>query len=550
MIATHDDAVDPERLMERMRDSACTVMQATPALWRALVAAGWSGSANLKILCGGEALPPDLAQALLPRCAELWNMYGPTETTIWSTIERIATVASGVGIGQPIANTQVYVLDAHRQLVPPGLVGELYIGGDGVARGYRRRPELTSERFVPSPFVPDARLYRTGDLARWLPDRRLVCLGRTDQQVKVRGFRIEPAEIEAAIARHPAVREVAVTARVYAPEDTRLVAYVVAPEAPADLEGAVRTLLRATLPEYMVPAAFVTLDTMPRTANGKLDRKALPAPDTAAYAARGYEPPAGEIEAAGKGQLAQRVVGRGVVRLHAQGLAEAGRGLVRPALREENKAQPHQAVQVVGLEPQRLAELDDRRPQLAAARQGLTEVVAGVQVLRVGLDGATALLDRLVEVAGREQRGPELGARTDVLGTDPQGLPERGGRFVRAPSEKERLAEVVARVEVVGPHAQRLPILAHRGQEVAVRLERGAEAVAGGGMRRVRGNREPEMADRLLEPTLGLQGRAQVVEGGEITRVLPQPRAHERFLEEDPRIGPRSTDGIGPRQDL
>src|SRR5213078_2357105 len=297
VIAGREDVLDPRRLMERMRDSACTVMQATPALWRALVAAGWSGSANLKILCGGEALPPDLAQALLPRCAELWNMYGPTETTVWSTIHRVATVASGVGIGQPIANTQVYVLDAHRQLVPPGLVGELYIGGDGVARGYRRRPELTSERFVPSPFVPDARLYRTGDLARWLPDRRLVCLGRTDQQVKVRGFRIEPAEIEAAIARHPAVREVAVTARVYAPEDTRLVAYVVAPEAPADLEGAVRTLLRATLPEYMVPAAFVTIDTMPRTANGKLDRKALPAPDTAAYAARGYEPPAGEIEA-------------------------------------------------------------------------------------------------------------------------------------------------------------------------------------------------------------------------------------------------------------
>ena len=297
VIASREEAVDPQRLLARMDESGCTVMQATPATWRGLVAAGWSGSPRLKLLCGGEALPPELAQALLPRCAELWNMYGPTETTIWSTIERIATVASGVGIGQPIANTQVYVLDAHRQLVPPGLVGELYIGGDGVARGYRRRPELTSERFVPSPFVPDARLYRTGDLARWLPDGRLVCLGRTDQQVKVRGFRIEPAEIEAAIARHPAVREVAVTARVYAPEDTRLVAYVVAPEAPADLEGAVRTLLRATLPEYMVPAAFVTLDTMPRTANGKLDRKALPAPDTAAYAARGYEPPAGEIEA-------------------------------------------------------------------------------------------------------------------------------------------------------------------------------------------------------------------------------------------------------------
>ena len=282
VIAGRDDTLDPARLMERMRESACTVMQATPALWRALVAAGWSGSANLKVLCGGEALPPDLARALLPRCAELWNMYGPTETTVWSTIERVTPSDGPVSIGRPIANTQVFVLDANRQPTPPGVAGELYIGGDGLARGYVRRDELTRERFVPSPFAPTARLYRTGDLARWLPQGRLEWLGRIDQQVKIRGFRIEPGEIEAAIKRHPAVGEVVVIAREDA-GDKHLVAYFVAQHPPADLPAdlidQLRTLVRAACPEYMVPAHFVRLDALPRTANGKLDRKALPAPD-------------------------------------------------------------------------------------------------------------------------------------------------------------------------------------------------------------------------------------------------------------------------------
>jgi len=286
VIASRDDTVDPRRLMERMRDSACTVMQATPATWRALVQAGWSGSATLKLLCGGEALPRDLAQALLPCCGELWNLYGPTETTVWSTIERITSADGVVSIGRPIANTQVFVLDAQRQLVPPGLVGELCIGGAGVARGYLRREELTQERFVPSPFASTARLYRTGDRGRWLPDGRLECLGRNDHQVKVRGFRIEPGEIEAGIAQHPAVREVVVIAREDAPGDKRLVAYLVAEHAPADLVDQLRALIRAALPEYMVPADFLRVDALPRTANGKLDRKALPAPSGGAAAPR------------------------------------------------------------------------------------------------------------------------------------------------------------------------------------------------------------------------------------------------------------------------
>src|SRR5205807_10651837 len=161
VIAGRDDTLDPTRLMERMRESACSVMQATPALWRALIAAGWSGSPQLKGLCGGEALPPDLAQALRPRCAELWNMYGPTESTIWSTIHRVTSADGQVPIGRPIANTQVYVLDAHRQPTPPGVARELYIGGAGLARGYLPRDELTPERLGPSPVAPAARPSRT-----------------------------------------------------------------------------------------------------------------------------------------------------------------------------------------------------------------------------------------------------------------------------------------------------------------------------------------------------------------------------------------------------
>ncbi len=279
VIASRDDTVDPQRLMERMRNSACTVMQATPAAWRALVDAGWSGSANLKLLCGGEAMPPDLAKVLLERCAELWNMYGPTETTVWSTMQRITSADGQQPIGRPIANTQVYVLNAHRDHVPPGVVGELYIGGDGLARGYLHRAELTQERFVPSPFVPNSLLYRTGDLARWLPDGRLVCLGRIDNQVKVRGFRIELGEIEVCIARHPSVREVAVIAREAVPGDKRLVAYIVAENPPADLADQLRALAGATVPAYMVPNTFVMLEKFPLTPNCKIDRRSLPSPN-------------------------------------------------------------------------------------------------------------------------------------------------------------------------------------------------------------------------------------------------------------------------------
>jgi amino acid adenylation domain-containing protein len=218
---------DGKRLAEKLSDA--TVMQATPVTWQMLLDAGWPGSPGFKILCGGEAMPSDLARQLLGRCASLWNMYGPTETTIWSTVHRVDGRVSPVPIGRPIANTQVYVTDSRGQPVPVGVAGELLIGGAGLARGYLGRPELTHEKFIPNPYSdsPGSRLYRTGDLARWLPNGELECLGRLDHQVKVRGFRIELGEIESVLGLHPDVSQVAVVARGETPENKRLIAYFV-----------------------------------------------------------------------------------------------------------------------------------------------------------------------------------------------------------------------------------------------------------------------------------------------------------------------------------
>jgi amino acid adenylation domain-containing protein len=296
VIASREDTHDPSRLMKHLREAEITVMQATPATWRGLIQAGWTGTPNLKVLCGGEALPSDLAEELLSRCGELWNMYGPTETTVWSTVHKVTSGAGSVPIGHPIANTQLYVLNAQRGLTPQGVSGELYIGGDGLARGYLHRPELTEERFVPSPFEPGARLYRTGDLARWLSDGTVECLGRVDNQVKIRGFRIELGEIETRLADYPGVRQAAVITREDTPGDKRLVAYYVASQTEEINSELLRTYLSSALPEYMVPAAYVHMDAFPQTPNGKLDRKALPEPEASAFSTREYEPPQTEME--------------------------------------------------------------------------------------------------------------------------------------------------------------------------------------------------------------------------------------------------------------
>ncbi len=280
-LASREEASDPRLLLQRLERCRPTLMQATPTMWRLLIEAGWEGSPDLTVLCGGEGLPAALAARLLPRCAALWNLYGPTETTIWSTLEHITPDAAPISIGRPIHNTRVYVLDRGRKPVPLGVAGELYIGGAGVARGYRSRPDRSAERFFEDPFssLPGARLYRTGDLARFLPDGRLLHLGRLDHQVKVRGSRVELGEIEAALATHPGIAQVVVAPKAEADGGQQLVAYLIAREAHERPDAmTLRAHLRSRLPDYMVPLHFVFMDAFPQTANRKVDIPALPAP--------------------------------------------------------------------------------------------------------------------------------------------------------------------------------------------------------------------------------------------------------------------------------
>jgi amino acid adenylation domain-containing protein len=275
VIASREEVTEGGSLLARLQSVSATVMQATPATWRLLLEAGWTGGLK-KMFCGGEALPRDLASRLASLKGELWNLYGPTETTIWSTAERIAD-ADQISIGRPIDNTQVFILDAALQPLPVGVAGEACIAGSGMARGYRRRPDLTAERFVPCPFGPSgSRMYWTGDIARYLPDGRLECLGRVDHQVKVRGFRIELDEIESVIGAHAAIKEALVLAEEAAPGDLRLVAYIVYLPGESLTASELRRFARTSLPEYMVPSFFMQLDQIPRTLNGKIDRRALP----------------------------------------------------------------------------------------------------------------------------------------------------------------------------------------------------------------------------------------------------------------------------------
>jgi amino acid adenylation domain-containing protein len=285
VLASRTVASDGMLLAEAIRESGATVMQATPATWRLLLESGWREGQGLKLLCGGEALPRQLATDLLATGAELWNMYGPTETTIWSTTYRVDPDRDPVPIGRPIANTMLYVLDEHRNPVPVNVAGELYIGGAGLARGYHHRPELTAERFVANPFVsePGARMYRTGDQVRYRADGTVEYMGRLDTQVKVRGFRIELGEIESVLATHERVRQAVVVVREDVPGDQRIVAYLVtSPGAPLTMTE-LRTWLSDRLPQFMIPSAVVQLGQLPLTPNGKVDRKALPAPQGMAH---------------------------------------------------------------------------------------------------------------------------------------------------------------------------------------------------------------------------------------------------------------------------
>lgn len=276
VIATSETCKDSRLLAQLIASSKATVMQGTPTTWRMLIDAGWQGNPRIKILCGGEAWPKDLALNLLPKCGSLWNMYGPTETTIWSAVYQVRADGE-VRVGPPVANTQFYIVDSNLQLLPPGVPGELLIGGEGLARGYLNRPELTTEKFIPNTFGanPQGRLYRTGDLVRSLPDGTLEFLSRMDHQVKLRGFRIELGEIETLLRTSPSLSEAVVVLR--SDDEPRLVAYCVLAEGSSLAASDLRQLLKSRLPDYMVPSEFVFLENLPLTPNGKIDRKALQA---------------------------------------------------------------------------------------------------------------------------------------------------------------------------------------------------------------------------------------------------------------------------------
>ncbi len=297
LLVDRDTVRDGLRLRKLVDGEALTIMQATPATWRMLLDVGWAGKPGMRIISTGEALPRELADRLLPLGRELWNLYGPTETTVYSALCKVEAGSGPIIVGRPVDNTRIHIVDKRMQPLPVGVPGELLIGGEGLASGYRGRADLTAEKFIADPFSDgdDARLYRTGDLAFWRADGTVQVVGRIDHQIKLRGFRIELGEIETVLAQYEGVTQAVVHCREDRPGDQRLVAYYThdgrthdgrthdggtrdgGPLADTDL----RAYLKNALPEYMVPAAFVALDAFPLTPNGKVDRNALPAPDAA-----------------------------------------------------------------------------------------------------------------------------------------------------------------------------------------------------------------------------------------------------------------------------
>jgi amino acid adenylation domain-containing protein len=298
VLSSSDVSRDGTKLAALLETSNATVMQATPATWQLLMEADWRIPEHFKVLCGGEEPTRELAAYLLERTSSVWNMYGPTETTVWSAIERLESARGAVPIGRPIGNTQIYILDRYLQPVPVGVHGEIHIGGTGVARGYKNRPELVAEKFIPDLFGGEkgGRLYKTGDRARFLSNGKIEFLGRIDYQTKLRGFRIELGEIEAVLARHYTVMQAIVAVKEIS-GDRRLISYLVTRDGEAPNSTALRDFLRTELPEYMVPSSFVFLEKIPRTPNGKVDRMALPVPEVSGPdLARGFVKPRNPVE--------------------------------------------------------------------------------------------------------------------------------------------------------------------------------------------------------------------------------------------------------------
>jgi amino acid adenylation domain-containing protein len=311
ILANRQLTVDGQKLSQTLEKFDITLMQATPVTWQLLLAAGWQGSPKLKILSGGEPLSKELGERLLSKCSELWNVYGPTEATIWSSAYQVKSLKTPISIGKPLSNVKYYILDSHLRPLPVGVPGELYIGGDCLARGYLKRPELTAAKFI---FIPPQsplnkvsrleatavgrgdRLYKTGDLARYLEDGTVDCLGRLDRQVKIRGFRVEIGEIETIILQYPDIKAAVVIDVDDVMGMKRLVAYlVIVGQAPVFKE--LRSFLQQQLPNYMIPSAFVTVDSLPQTLNGKIDRLALPPVDWSNLAVDdNYVPPRNSLE--------------------------------------------------------------------------------------------------------------------------------------------------------------------------------------------------------------------------------------------------------------
>ena len=275
ILADHETARDGRLLLDLVKKEKINLLQATPTTWSMLLDSGWSEKLPIKALCGGEAMPVDLAKELLNKCDTLWNVYGPTETTIWSSLKQINADDKTITIGKPIGNTQIYIVDEQGQLVPPGNIGEITIGGDGVAKGYWNRPELTAEKFIKNKFSDDEKeiLYRTGDLGKLLPNNEIECLGRLDQQVKIRGHRIEPGEVEQALLSLEGIKSAVVLA-----DENFLIAHIVPDSAIEEAQTKItlwRESLAAKLPAQLIPHDFNLLEKIPTTLNGKIDRKAL-----------------------------------------------------------------------------------------------------------------------------------------------------------------------------------------------------------------------------------------------------------------------------------
>lgn len=290
LLVDSNTAKDGRELLRLAEEKEITIMQATPTTWQMMLSADWKNKLPLKVLCGGEPLSKDLGEKLLQRVKQLWNVYGPTETTIWSSIKQIIDINEPITIGRPIDNTQLYILDEHKNISSTGSPGELYIAGDGLARGYLNRDELTAEKFVANPFVNGSKMYASGDLGYYIENGEIICLGRKDAQVKIRGHRIELEEIEYNLVQQPGIKAAIVCAQGENPNDQNLLAYII-PDNLRETNETVNLIdvtedqvqiwkngLKELLPSYMIPNSYVTLNRFPTTNNGKIDRKSLPVP--------------------------------------------------------------------------------------------------------------------------------------------------------------------------------------------------------------------------------------------------------------------------------